>query len=108
MSKRTIVSGCKFAATLIVAIVSTTLLFTAGDTTAADAARGRLLYENHCTVCHTSVVHVRERRKASSREDIQSWIRRWQKELGLQWGTPEVDDVTEYLNERYYQLKSES
>jgi cytochrome c5 len=93
---------------VIATAVATTLLMAAGDTSAADAERGRLLYENHCTVCHTSVVHVREQRKAASREEIQSWIRRWQQELGLQWGTMEVDDVTEFLNERYYRLESES
>ena len=84
------------------------LLAAAGDTRAGDSERGRLLYENHCTVCHTSVVHVREQRKAASREQIQSWIRRWQKELNLQWGVTEIDDVTEFLNDRYYHLKSES
>jgi cytochrome c5 len=93
---------------VIATAVATTLLMAAGDTSAADAERGRLLYENHCTVCHTSVVHVREQRKAASREEIQSWIRRWQKELGLQWGTMEVDDVTEFLNKRYYRLEGES
>ena len=30
------------------------------------------------------------------------------KVLGLQWGTAEVDDVTEYLNDRYYRLESDS
>lgn len=87
-------------------LMATTLLFAGGNTRAADAERGRLLYENHCTVCHTSVVHLRERRKATSREEIQTWVRRWQKELNLQWGTAEVDDVTEYLNDRYYRLES--
>ena len=94
--------------TVLAGATAMTLLLAAGGTSAADAERGQLLYENHCTVCHTSVVHVRERRKAASREDIQSWIRRWQTELGLQWGATEVDDVAEYLNDRYYRLKSDS
>jgi cytochrome c5 len=108
MRKGTTVSLCTLAGTVITTVVAATLLFAASDTSAADAERGRLLYENHCTVCHTSVVHVREQRQAASREDIQSWIRRWQKELDLQWGTVEVDDVTEFLNDRYYRLNSES
>jgi hypothetical protein len=53
-------------------------------------------------------VHVREERKAATREEIQTWIRRWRKELGLQWGTVEIDDVTEYLVNRYYRLGSDS
>jgi len=75
-----------------------------GDT----VQRGQLLYENHCMVCHTSVVHVREQRKASSREEIQAWIRRWQKELALNWEPGEIDDVAEFLNQRYYQLEKDS
>jgi len=95
-------------AALFAILVTTTLAFAAGDVRAADADRGQLLYENHCKVCHTSVVHVREERKAATRKEIQTWIRRWQKELGLQWGEAEVDDVTEYLNNRYYRLESDS
>jgi cytochrome c5 len=75
---------------------------------AGDAERGRLLYENHCMVCHTSVVHVREDRKATTREEIRGWVERWQKELGLPWMSVDVDDVVEFLNNRYYQLKSDS
>jgi hypothetical protein len=66
------------------------------------------LPENHCRVCHTSVVHIREDRKASSREEIRTWVQRWRKELGLQWGYGEIDDVMEYLNERYYRLDGQS
>ena len=97
-----------FAASLPSAVAAFGLLFSGGDSMAADATRGQLLYENHCMVCHTSVVHVREQRKASSREDIQAWIRRWQKELALNWEPGEIDDVAEFLNQRYYQLEKDS
>jgi cytochrome c5 len=107
MRKGTTLSLCTLTGTVVTIAVVAILLFAPGDTRAADAERGRLLYQNHCTVCHTSVVHVRERRKAASREDIQSWIRRWQKELDLKWGSTEVDDVTEFLNNRFYRLKTE-
>ncbi len=108
MRERSIHSSFRLTATLLAILMATALIFAGGNTRAADAERGRLLYDNHCTVCHTSIVHVRERCKATSREEIQSWIQRWRKELGLQWGTVEVDDVTEYLNGRYYRLESES
>jgi len=39
---------------------------------------------------------------------IQTWIKRWRKELGPSWGTVEIDDVTEYPNDRYYRLEGES
>jgi mono/diheme cytochrome c family protein len=90
------------------AVTAIGLLLSCGDSMAADASRGQLLYENHCTVCHTSVVHVREQHKARSREDIQAWIRRWQKELALNWGSGEIDDVAEFLNQRYYRLEKDS
>ena len=89
-------------------LLASALLIWAGPAPAADAARGELLYDNHCKVCHTSVVHIREDRKARSREEIRTWVRRWSKELGLQWGPAEVDDVIEYLNNRYYKLESNS
>ena len=89
-------------------LLASALLIWAGPALAADTARGELLYDNHCKVCHTSVVHIREDRKARSREEIRTWVQRWSKELGLQWGSVEVDDVIEYLNNRYYKLESNS
>lgn len=94
--------------TVIAAISATLTFFLLVNARAADAERGRSLYENHCMVCHTSVVHVREQRKAGSREEIRTWVLRWQKELGLQWEATEVDDVIEYLNNRYYKLQNQS
>ena len=98
----------KFNAPVFALILATTLFVAGGQAQAADPERGKLLYENHCRVCHTSVVHIREDRKASSREEIRTWVQRWRKELGLQWGYGEIDDVMEYLNERYYRLDGKS
>lgn len=101
-------TSLKFNAPMFPLLLATTLFFAGGQAQAADPERGKLLYENHCRVCHTSVVHVREDRKASSREEIRTWIQRWRKELGLQWGSAEIDDVIEYLNDRYYRLDGQS
>ena len=90
------------------ALMAATLPMWASPALAGDAARGSLLYENHCMVCHTSVVHIREDRKATSREEIRSWVERWQKELGLPWTSVDVDDVVEFLNNRYYKLETDS
>ena len=65
--------------------------------------RGMELYENHCTACHTSQVHIREKRKAKSLAQIESWIRHWVKELKLSWTDEEVKEVLTYLNLRYYE-----
>ena len=101
-------SHSSFTAMILTVLLVLALPFTGGNARAADAERGKLLYENHCRVCHTSVVHVREDRKARSREEIRTWVQRWRKELGLQWGSAEIDDVIEYLNNRYYKLEGAS
>ena len=69
---------------------------------AADPERGGQLYENHCTVCHTSIVHIRENHKAQSPEEIYYQIVRWADVLDLPWTSAEVDDVLHYLNDAYY------
>lgn len=69
---------------------------------AADPERGRLLYENHCTDCHESLVHIRDERKADSPAALRAQIERWRDTLDLSWGDDEVDDVQAYLNQRFY------
>jgi len=69
---------------------------------AAETERGRLLYENHCTGCHTSTVHVRSQHTARSLEDIDLQVRRWADELGLDWSDEDVGAVQRYLYGRYY------
>ena len=75
-----------------------------GAAEAADPARGELLYENHCSECHTTGVHFREKRKAESMEDLRGWVVRWENELELGWTGAEIDDVSEHLNRRFYQF----
>jgi len=68
----------------------------------ADAGRGRLLYEARCTVCHGTSVHLRETRKARSFEGVRAQVERWNAELGGAWSADDIDDVTMYVNNRYY------
>ncbi len=74
---------------------------------ASERERGRLLYENHCTTCHTSTVHVRSEHKAHTLEDIETQVRRWSVELGLNWSDAEVTAVRHYLSVRYYGYKED-
>jgi mono/diheme cytochrome c family protein len=71
-------------------------------------SRGQLLYENHCQGCHTSVVHVRESRRARSLKDLEYWVTRWSGELKLQWRADEISDVVDYLNRHYYKFEAPS
>ena len=68
----------------------------------ADSERGRALYEARCDLCHGTSVHVREARKATSLEGVRTQVARWNTELGGVWSADEIDDVTVYLNNRYY------
>lgn len=69
---------------------------------AADAARGKILYETRCNACHRASVHQREARKASSFKGVREQVVRWSAELRSGWSGDEIDDVTLYLNNRYY------
>lgn len=69
-------------------------------------ARGQLLYENHCTVCHASVVHLRSDRRAQSLPEIRTWVMHWSDYLKLRWGKEEVDDVVNHLNRQFYKFES--
>ena len=69
---------------------------------AADLERGQQLYENHCTGCHESQIHIRTQRKAQNPTELRWQIARWQEVLELPWTSVEVDDVQVYLNAKYY------
>jgi mono/diheme cytochrome c family protein len=71
----------------------------------AIGSRGQSLYEDHCQACHTSIVHVRETRKARTMKDLEHWVTHWSDELNLPWGADEVRDVVDYLNIRYYKIE---
>jgi mono/diheme cytochrome c family protein len=68
----------------------------------ADEARGKLLYETNCSECHTKSVSERPNRKAKSISDIRHSVVQWEKYKGYKWSGEEIDDVTQYLNNRFY------
>lgn len=76
-----------------------------GGGQASDSAyRGELLYENHCTGCHESIVHIRDNRRAQSVADLRGWVARWSGELKLNWSGEEIDAVAEFLAKRFYKF----
>jgi mono/diheme cytochrome c family protein len=84
------------------ALLALVVIGAATTVQAADAERGRLLYEGHCNVCHNTGVHLRASRKARTFEGIREQVVRWNNELGGAWRREDFDDVTLYLNNRYY------
>ena len=67
-----------------------------------ETARGRVLYEMRCGLCHDRSVHQRNPRAARSFAEIRSFVVRWDRELGAVWRDEEIDAVSRYLNDRYY------
>lgn len=76
----------------------------AAPAAAADFDRGRALYENHCRVCHEDWAHTRDGRRVDSLEELRARVASWSVHSGLQWDDEEIDEVTRYLNRRFYQL----
>jgi mono/diheme cytochrome c family protein len=70
--------------------------------TAADTLRGARLYETKCGGCHDRSVHGRSPRVARSFSELREFVVRWNEQVGGSWSREEIDDVANYLNERYY------
>jgi cytochrome c len=71
---------------------------------AADAARGRLLYETACAGCHSEQVHWRDKRLVRDWPSLVHQVTRWQQIAAPQWRPEEAEDVAAYLNARFYHL----
>lgn len=89
-------------AVLAAATLASALLAPAVTAQQGDALRGRLLYENHCQGCHTSLAHVRAGRKAGNAASVRGHVSRWQGVQGLGWSPDDIDDVTTWLYLRFY------
>ncbi len=67
-------------------------------------SRGQMLYENHCTSCHESVLFIRERRDVKTLPALGEEVRRWVRETKLPWGNEEIAEVVGYLNRSFYRF----
>lgn len=70
---------------------------------ATDLNRGQALYEIRCIECHDVSVHGRQNQAAKNYDEIRKWVIRWNNTLGGLWDTEDIEDVSAYLNTRYYQ-----
>jgi mono/diheme cytochrome c family protein len=64
--------------------------------------RGRLLYENHCIVCHTPNVHRRPQRLAMSEGELRELVTHWARQENLRWSAEDVEDVVQFLRVTRY------
>lgn len=67
-------------------------------------SRGQLLYENHCTSCHQSLVHIRTRPQAKTREELRKQVARWAAYARLRWSKEEIEEVVRHLDTLYYKF----
>lgn len=72
--------------------------------TAADAVRGGVLYDTRCKACHASSVFQEGARKAKSFDALRAQVLRWSGQAGGAWSADEIDDITLYLNQRFYRF----
>ncbi len=74
----------------------------AGAAATTGASRGELLYTTYCIGCHTTQVHWRDGKRATSWPALETEVRRWQKTAGLSLEDDDIDAVASYLNGLYY------
>lgn len=68
-------------------------------------SRGQLLYDNHCTTCHESMVHIRSQRQVKSLPELRYQVARWAAYAKLRWSKDEIEEVARHLNTRFYQFE---
>lgn len=93
------------AMTALILIGATTLGTAARAAPGGSPQRGSLLYEDHCTGCHESIVHIRSHSKATNPQELRQQVARWARLEDLGWGSDELRDVYVYLNTNYYHFK---
>ncbi len=71
---------------------------------AADSERGKLLHETHCRMCHDSIAYKRDNKLATDYAQVKAQVIRWQTNTGLHWSQDDIDSVTAYVAETYYEL----
>lgn len=70
----------------------------------ADLDRGRMLHETHCRACHDSVAYKRDKKIATTYEEVRAQVVRWQTNTSLRWSDEDIDNVAAYLVKTYYKI----
>ena len=86
----------------LVHVVPLLLMICPGAVSGQEQSYGEALYENHCTGCHESTLHLRDDRKATDLKQIEGQVRRWADYQNLDWQAEQVDAVRDYVNQTYY------
>ena len=71
---------------------------------AQDAARGRMLYQTYCGICHYERVHDRLNSAVKDLSELRDMVARWAPQTKRQFTLDELEDVVAYLNESHYRF----
>lgn len=85
-------------------IVLIGLAASGSPTLAADAQRGRLLYETNCGGCHYQKIHERKTTSIRSHAALRTEIAKWARQANRTLAPAELDDIAEYLDRSHYKL----
>lgn len=69
-----------------------------------DAARGKVLYDTYCGICHYERVHERLKSEVKDLADLRDTVARWAPQTRRQFTLDEIEDVVQYLNESHYRF----
>lgn len=69
---------------------------------AAPESRGEMLYSVHCSACHATEVHWRDKKQAADWSQLKAEVERWKDNAKLDWSAADVLAVTRYLNAMFY------
>ena len=71
---------------------------------AADSHRGKELHGQHCQRCHQSEVYTRAERMVENFSALRERVSQCELSNNLLWFDEEIDDVTQFLNQEYYEF----
>jgi mono/diheme cytochrome c family protein len=88
----------------VLPLVSLTVAIAFAPAHSADLDRGRVLYENHCRMCHDSLAFKRGDKSAKDYEEVRTQVNRWQTNTSLHWSAEDIENVASYVARTYYKI----
>ncbi len=88
-------------------LIASLLMVVALPAAAADAARGRILYQTHCLTCHYERLHERprERSRVHTLTQLRIEVAERAALTGQRFTVDDLDDMAAYLNASHYSFE---
>lgn len=71
---------------------------------AVNINNGKVLHDQHCVRCHAETEYNNEKSRITDYKKLRARVGQCELMLELAWFADEVDDVTAYLNQRFYRF----